>query len=194
MVFGDSISAGYGLSDLNSSWVSLLRNALALRSVTVANASISGDTTLGGVSRIEQALKQFNPEVVLVELGGNDGLRGLTPEDTRQNLVSIVRRCQQVGARVLLLGMRIPPNYGKQYADLFAAIYPKVAADTKAPLVKFFLEGVAGNPDLMQLDGIHPNEKAQQALMSAALKGLEPLLPKNTPTGRSASPKKSGGG
>lgn len=160
----------------------------------MVNASISGDTTLGGVSRIEKALKQFNPDVVLVELGGNDGLRGLTPEDTRQNLVSIVRRCQQAGAKVLLLGMRIPPNYGKQYADLFAAVYPKVAADTKAPLVRFFLEGVAGHPDLMQLDGIHPNEKAQPVLMSAAWKGLESLLPRNTPSGRSAPAKKSGGG
>lgn len=193
LILGDSISAGYGLSDPNKSWVNLLRKALEPQSIHVNNASISGDTSQGGVSRISAVLERIAPEVVMVELGGNDGLRGMTPEETAQNLISIVRICQKSGAKVLLLGMRIPPNYGKQYTEMFAAVYPRVAALTQASLVPFFLDRVAGHSDLMQVDGIHPNEKAQPILLNAALKGLAPLLPTKTKAGHRLFPQKSGG-
>ena len=193
LVLGDSISAGYGLSDPNKGWVSLLREVLKTKLIEVSNASISGDTTQGGLSRIAAALERVKPAVVLVELGGNDGLRGVMPEATTQNLISIVERCQKAGARVLLLGMRIPPNYGKQYTERFAAIYPKVALMTQVPLVPFLLDNVGGNPELMQLDGIHPNEKAQPILMNAALKGLEPLLKNKSKSGQRLSRRNAGG-
>lgn len=177
VVLGDSISAGYGI-EVSEGWVALLQQKLDATGggYVVHNASISGDTTAGGLARIDQALTLHKPAVLIVELGANDGLRGLPPEVIKHNLADIIRRAQQAGAKVLLLSMKIPPNYGKRYVDLFYAIYPELAAELRLTYVPFIMENVALNDDMMQADGLHPNAKGQPVIADTVWQQLLPLL------------------
>ena len=177
MVLGDSISAGYGI-DVNAGWVNLLQQKFkALPSnVVIHNESISGDTTAGGLARLDPLLSRHKPAWVLVELGANDGLRGLSPQEMKSNLTEIVKRSQKAGANVMLLGMKIPPNYGKRYIDLFYNIYPQLAEELKVPLVPFILEDVALKPEMMQADGLHPNALGQPLIAEKVWGYLWPLL------------------
>ncbi len=176
VVLGDSISAGYGI-EVSEGWVALLQQKLDATGgdYVVHNASISGDTTAGGLARLDQALT-YKPTVVIVELGANDGLRGLQPVEIKRNLADIIRRAQQAGAKVLLLSMKIPPNYGKRYVDLFYAIYPQLATELRLPYVPFIMEDVALSKDMMQLDGLHPNAKGQPVIADKVWQQLLPLL------------------
>lgn len=140
------------------------------------NASISGDTSAGGAARLPALLGEHKPEVVIIELGGNDGLRGQPPAQLQQNLASMVEQSRQVGAKVLVLGMRLPPNYGKRYTDAFARVFSDVAKEQQVPLVPFFLEGVGGVEGMMQADGIHPAAGAQPKLLENVWPSLQPLL------------------
>jgi len=175
VVLGDSISAGYGI-EVSQGWVTLLQKQLETHNppYTVHNESISGDTTAGGLARINPALQRHQPDVI--ELGANDGLRGLSPALIKSNLVELVHRAQKAGANVLLLSMRIPPNYGKRYTDMFYGIYPSVAKELNVTYVPFILEDVALVNDLMQADGLHPNAKAQPVIVEKIWPQLEPLL------------------
>jgi acyl-CoA thioesterase-1 len=177
LVLGDSLSAEYGLAR-GSGWVALLERRLASQDgrYAVVNASISGETTAGGRSRIADLLARHRPHIVIVELGGNDALRGLELGRTERNLREITQLARRAGARVLLLGMRVPPNYGRQYSDQFAAIYQRVARAEKAALVPFFLDGVADRIDLFQSDRIHPTAQAQPMLLDNVWPALSPLL------------------
>ncbi|PKH19503.1 arylesterase [Pseudomonas sp. CFBP13528] len=177
LIVGDSISAGFGL-DTRKGWVALLEQRLKQEGFDdkVVNASISGDTSAGGLARLPAALAAHKPEVVVIELGGNDGLRGQPPAQLKQNLASMIQASQDSGAKVLLLGMQIPPNYGKRYVDAFAKVFGEVAEEKKVPLVPFFLEGVGGHPDLMQADGLHPAVAAQGKLLENVWPTLKPLL------------------
>lgn len=182
LVVGDSLSAEYGLQR-GKGWVALLEAQLAeLRGAPkVVNASISGDTSSGGRSRLPAALAQHKPSLVVIELGANDALRGLPLSMTEANLREMTRAARATGARVLLLGMRLPPNYGKTYGEDFAALYARVAKDEGASLVPFFLKGVADGPDplkLFQADRIHPNESAQPLMLDNVWPALRPLLAK----------------
>ncbi len=162
VVLGDSLSAGYGI-DVKKGWVALLQQKFNQenKTFTIFNESITGDTTAGGLARIDKALAQHKPDLVILELGANDGLRGLSPKKMKSNLIEIIVRSQQSGAKVLLLSMRIPPNYGKRYVDMFYNIYPDIAKETNIPFVPFILNDVALVKEMMQKDGLHPNEKAQ---------------------------------
>jgi len=177
VVLGDSISAGYGI-EVSQGWVALLREQLQSHNppYSVHNESISGDTTAGGLARINPALQRHHPEIVIIELGANDGLRGLAPTLIKSNLTELVNRAQKAGAKVLLLSMRIPPNYGKRYTDMFYDIYPSLAKELKIAYVPFILEDVALVNDLMQADGLHPNAKAQAAIVEKIWPQLKPLL------------------
>ncbi len=177
VVLGDSISAGYGI-DAGLGWVDLLQKKFNQQQngYVISNESISGDTTAGGLARIDQALKRHKPAIVLLELGANDGLRGLSPQAMKSNLIEMIKRCQQTGAQVLLLGMKIPPNYGKRYVDMFYEIYPQLANELNLPLVPFILEEVVLKPELMQADGLHPNAMAQPLIAEKIASYLEPLL------------------
>jgi acyl-CoA thioesterase-1 len=175
LVFGDSLSAAYGIP-VQQGWVNLLAQKLEQRNIQVVNASISGETTSGGLTRIETTLVQHKPKIVVVELGANDGLRGLPVKQMEQNLAAIIRASQQAGAKVLLLGMKIPPNYGPQYTRDFSNAYAALARQFKTGLVPFFLEGVAGNPALIQQDGLHPTAEAQPKLLENIRLALESLL------------------
>ncbi len=177
VVLGDSISASYGI-DVDQGWVSLLQKKLQQENkpYTIFNESISGDTTAGGLARIDKALDLHKPTIVLLELGANDGLRGLSPKKMKHNLAEISRRVQQRGATVLLLGMRIPPNYGKRYIDMFYNIYPQLAEEMKISLVPFLLEDIALHKQLMQNDGLHPSTLAQPLIAKKVWKHLYPLL------------------
>jgi acyl-CoA thioesterase-1 len=178
LVLGDSISAGYGLKKLDQGWVALLREKLRPHGAAVVNASISGETSAGGLARIDALLRQHRPSIVILELGGNDGLRGLSPRQMESNLNEMIVKSKAAGAKVLLLGMKIPPNYGKRYADLFQKIYPALAERHGVVLVPFLLEGVGGQNELMQADGIHPNHDAQAILLAQVWSKLEPMLEK----------------
>lgn len=180
VVLGDSISAGYGL-DTEKSWVTLLQQKLNQnkKNYTLFNESISGDTTAGGLARINKALSRHKPEIVLLELGANDGLRGLSPKLMKSNLAKIVKRSQQSGAKVLLLSMRIPPNYGKRYVDMFYKVYPQLAKELNIAYVPFILEEVALVKEMMQKDGLHPNAKAQPIIADKIWAYLQPILEKN---------------
>lgn len=169
MVFGDSLSAGYGI-DVDQSWPALLQSRLASEGYEhqVVNASISGETTEGGVTRISNALDQFEPALVILELGGNDGLRGFPPARIKQNLATIVETAQARGSSVVLLGIRIPTNYGGRYTRSFENVYRELAGELDVPWIEFFMDGVALNDDLMQDDGIHPNAEAQSILLDNA--------------------------
>jgi len=177
LIVGDSISAGFGL-DTSKGWVALLQQRLKKEGFDdkVVNASISGDTSAGGLARLPAALAEHKPDVVVIELGGNDGLRGQPPAQLQQNLASMIEQSQASGAKVLLLGMQIPPNYGKRYVDAFAKVFNDVATAKKVPLVPFFLEGIGGNPALMQADGLHPALGAQGKLLENVWPTLKPLL------------------
>lgn len=178
VVLGDSISAAYGM-EVDQGWVALLQAKLNKDQPgrhSIHNESISGDTSAGGLARIDAALALHKPDLVLLELGANDGLRGLSPVTMKANLTEIIRRAQQAGAKVLLLGMKIPPNYGKRYIDLFYNVYPQLANELNLPLVPFILEEVALDPVLMQADGLHPNAKAQPIIADKIAAYVFPLL------------------
>jgi acyl-CoA thioesterase-1 len=177
VVLGDSISAGYGM-DASQGWVNLLQQKFnrELKAHVISNESISGDTTAGGLARIDQALARHKPDIMLLELGANDGLRGLSPVEMKNNLIEMVRRSEKAGAKVMLLGMKIPPNYGKRYIDMFYNTYPQLADELKVPLVPFILEDVAAKPEFMQNDGLHPNALAQPIIAEKIAIYLEPLL------------------
>ncbi|MDH4871916.1 arylesterase [Pseudomonas sp. BN515] len=177
LVIGDSISAAFGLES-SQGWVSLLQKRLDEKGYKqrVVNASISGDTSTGGVSRLPGLLAEHKPELVIIELGGNDGLRGQPPAQLQQNLASMIDSSKAQGASVLLLGMRLPPNYGVRYTTAFANVFSTLAAEKQVPLVPFFLEGVGGVPGMMQSDGLHPALQAQPRLLDNVWPTLEPML------------------
>jgi acyl-CoA thioesterase-1 len=169
LVLGDSLSAGYGLA-VEETWVSLLASRLAQEGYghRVVNASVSGDTTSGGLARLGRALERHEPEIVIIELGGNDGLRGLPLDVVRSNFESMIEQSREAGADVVLLGMRIPINYGPRYAESFHALYGELAETYDLEWVEFFLDGVALDDGLMQADGIHPNAAAQPLMLDNA--------------------------
>lgn len=169
LIFGDSLSAGYGI-DIDQSWAALLQTRLEKQGYEhlVVNASITGETTEGGVSRIASALQRVQPVLVILELGGNDGLRGFPPARMRDNLGKIVAASKASGAAVVLLGIRIPLNYGSRYTNEFERAFADVAKDQDIPWVEFFMQGIALNEELMQADGIHPNAAAQALLLDNA--------------------------
>lgn len=177
LIVGDSISAAFGL-DTGSGWVAQLEQRLREEGhqQPVVNASISGDTSSGGLSRLPRLLREHAPEVVIIELGGNDGLRGQQPRQLQHNLAAMIDMSQASGAKVLLLGMQIPPNYGRRYTEAFARVYPHLAEQKGVELVPFFLQGVAGVPGMMQSDGIHPTRQAQPQLLENVWPFLAPLL------------------
>ncbi len=178
LVFGDSISAGFGLAHVEQGWVGMLRAKLkgAGYGYQVVNASVSGETTAGGLARLPRALALHHPRLVILELGGNDGLRALPLDQMRGNLDRMVDLSAAAGAQVLLLGMRIPPNYGPEFTEKFFAVFDEVAREKKIPVVPFLLDGIALSPHLMQADGIHPNELGQPRLLENVWSGLRPLL------------------
>lgn len=166
MVLGDSLSASYGI-DQNNGWVHLLEQRLATQGFpyNVVNTSISGETTRGALSRFDHLLKQHNPEIVIIELGANDGLRGLPLENMYNNLAHIIEQSRGHEAEVLLIGMRIPPNYGRTYTEQFADIYSRLAHHYKVNLVPFLLDGIENNRTMFQADELHPIAAAQPALL-----------------------------
>lgn len=177
LVVGDSISAGYGVPTAKV-WVNLLAAKVTAAGLPhkVVNASLSGDTTAGGVSRLPALLRQHKPVVVIIELGGNDGLRGLPMKSTRQNLVQMVRLARKSGARVLLAAMDMPPNLGGKYTGEFRSLYPQVAKAEGAVLIPKFISDVAVLDNMMQSDGIHPNSLAQPKLAEKVWQTLAPVL------------------
>ncbi len=177
LVLGDSISAAYGMS-LEQGWVALLGQELqeAAPPYRVVNASISGETTDGGLRRLPDLLTQYEPDVVVIELGGNDGLRGFPVAQLRDNLEKMSQLARDAGARVLILPMEIPPNYGQRYTKAFRSSFPSAAAATQASLGPFLLDGIATDPQLMQSDGIHPTVAAQPLLLDNLRAAIEDLL------------------
>ncbi len=175
LVFGDSLSAGYGIAR-DDSWVNLLQKELKKSHplFEVVNASISGETTSGGLRRIGKALQQHQPEIVIIELGANDGLRGAAIAETKKNLNAIIEQAQKANAKVLLLGIQIPPNYGLDYTKRFRALFPKLAKQHGISLVPFMLEGIP--PEQFLPDNLHPNAEAQPRIMQNILRHLLPLL------------------
>jgi acyl-CoA thioesterase-1 len=169
IVFGDSLSAGFGI-DVDQSWTALLQSRLEKLGYEhrVVNASISGETTEGGAARIESTLSNFSPDLIILELGGNDGLRGFPPERIKDNLTRIIEQSKASGADIVLLGIRIPTNYGPRYTAAFEAVYRQVAEDLDVKWIEFFMEGVALNDELLQADRIHPNAEAQPILLDNA--------------------------
>jgi len=177
LVVGDSISAAFGL-ETGQGWVYRLQQRLETHApeYEVVNASISGDTSSGGLARLPSLLAEHKPEVVILELGGNDGLRGQPPLQMKQNLAAMVERSREAGAKVLLLGMRLPPNLGQRYTNAFAGVFDSLAQEKELPYVPFFLEGVGGVEGMMQADRIHPAANAQERLLDNVWPVLEPLL------------------
>jgi acyl-CoA thioesterase-1 len=182
LVFGDSLSAAYGLP-AGSGWVSLLakRMAQVAPDYKVVNASISGETASGGRRRIDALLAQHKPAVVIVELGGNDGLRGARSEMIQADLEAIIDACLRRDARVVLVGMRLPPNYGKAYTESFQGTYEQIARKRPIAYVPFLLEGFAERPELFQADGIHPTRDAQAPMLETVWKALAPLVTSGKP-------------
>jgi acyl-CoA thioesterase I len=178
LVFGDSISAGYGLPRVEQGWVALLQARLKNEGYgyEVVNASVSGETTAGGLARLPRALALHHPRIVILELGGNDGLRALPTVQMRENISRMSELSASAGAEELLLGMRIPPNYGPDYTAQFSQVYSDVARDKHLPLVPFLLNDIALSADLMQADGIHPNQAGQPRLLENVWPALLPLL------------------
>ncbi len=175
LVFGDSLSAGYGIAR-DDSWVNLLQQKLKKHPTgyEVVNASISGETTAGGLRRIGKALQQHAPAVVIIELGANDGLRGTTLAETEKNLHEIIAQSRKANAKVLLLGIQLPPNYGMEFTKQFRAIYTKLAQRHKVALLPFMLEGIA--PEQFLADNLHPNAAGQPVILRNVLPALLPLL------------------
>lgn len=169
LVFGDSLSAGYGI-DVDQSWTALLQARLQSQGYEhrVINASISGDTSEGGAARIDRAIEEFGPVLVILELGGNDGLRGIPAGTMRNNLDKIIAASRSSGAAVVILGIRIPSNYGSRYQEAFENVYRELAAKHDVPWIEFFMEGVAFDENLMQSDGVHPNAAGQLVLLDNA--------------------------
>jgi acyl-CoA thioesterase-1 len=180
LVFGDSISAGYGLARVEQGWVELLRTRLKTEGYgyQVVNASVSGETTAGGLARLPRALELHHPKIVILELGGNDGLRALPVPQMRSNFEQMIDLSMTSGAKVLVLGMRIPPNYGPQYTAQFEAVYGDLARADKLPLVPFLMDRIALQPKLMQGDDIHPNLDGQPVLLDNVWPMLRPMLRK----------------
>lgn len=177
LVMGDSISAGYGIN-AEQGWVNLLHQKLQAenKAYQVVNASITGETTAGGLARLDAILASAKPDIMLLELGANDGLRGLSPKVMQSNLTEMIRRAQAVGAKVLLLGIRIPPNYGSRYAEMFYGVYADLAKTLDIGWVPFLLADVALEKKLMQADGLHPNAEAQPVMLATIWPQLAPLL------------------
>lgn len=177
LVFGDSLSAAYGMEE-DEGWVTLLEEKLAAGNwpVRVVNGSVSGETTTGGLARLPALLQSYQPDLVLLELGGNDGLRGLPIELVRENLAAMVDLAETTGATVLLAGIQIPPNYGPRYTGPFFAQFAELAAEKELPLVPFLIDGIPQQPELMQPDGIHPRPEAQWMILENVWPLLEPLL------------------
>ncbi|WP_025918253.1 arylesterase [Herminiimonas sp. CN] len=177
LVLGDSLSAEYGLAR-GTGWVSLLEKRLKTEKIDAAviNASMSGDTSSGGKSRLDALLKKYHPTVLVIELGGNDGLRGLSIRASEDNFRAMINAAQKARVKVLLVGMQIPPNYGRDYTDRFSALYPSLAKETRSTLVPFLLAGVADRPELFQPDRIHPNAQAHPIMLDNVWAYLKPLL------------------
>jgi acyl-CoA thioesterase-1 len=177
LVYGDSLSAAYGLPQ-QQGWVALLGERLKRErpDYSVVDASISGETTAGGLARLAQTLERVKPSIVVFELGANDGLRGLPVAAMKKNLAAMVERAQKAGAQVLVVGMRLPPNYGMEYTGAFERAFAEVAKSRKAALLPFLLEGFAEKPELFQPDRIHPTGKAQPLVLNNVWKALAPLL------------------
>lgn len=177
LVLGDSLSAAYRMP-VERGWVSLLQQRLVsdMPGYQVVNASISGETSQGGLSRLPGLLQQHRPDLVVIELGANDGLRGTPPARLRQNLRTLIELSQQAGAQVMLLGIRLPPNYGPAYNAQFEVIFSELSAEMKVGLVPFFMARVALKPALMQSDGLHPNARAQPVLLDTVWPRLQPVL------------------
>jgi acyl-CoA thioesterase-1 len=184
LVYGDSLSAAYGLA-LDQGWVALLAKRLAAEGYdySVVNASISGEITSGGLTRLPQALARHRPAIVILELGANDGLRGLPRAQMKSNLDAMIREAQRAGAKVLLVGMRMPPNYGPDYTQRFAAVFTELAKARRVALVPFLLEGFAAREELFQGDRMHPTAEAQPLMLENVWRELAPLLGKK-PRGR----------
>ena len=177
LVLGDSISSAFGLAQ-DESWVALLEQRIQREKLDyqVVNASIAGETTLGGLNRISAALEEHEPAVVIVALGGNDGLRGNPLEEIRRNLIAIVKTCRKAGAKVVIAGMRIPPNYGPVYTRRFQGLFAEVARQQNVSLVPFMLQGFADDRKMFQADGIHPAAGAQPRILDNISRRLRPLL------------------
>ncbi|WP_022962282.1 arylesterase [Halopseudomonas pelagia] len=179
LIVGDSISAAFGL-EIDQGWTALLEQRLEQQGVdaSVINASVSGDTTAGGLARLPRLLEQHGPALVVIELGGNDGLRGMPPNNMQQNLSAMVEQSLESGAEVLLLGMRIPPNYGVRYTQAFEQVFADVSDEYDIALMPFVLEGIAGEADqsLMQSDGIHPTAAAQSQILENVWPYIEAWL------------------
>lgn len=175
LVLGDSLSAEYGITR-GAGWVKLLEDQLQKQASpwSIFNASISGETSSGGLARLPALLQQKKPGIVLLELGANDALRGLSIEQTEKNLLKMIQISKQSGAKVLLFGIQIPPNYGQDYTNQFKSIYPKLATQESIELLPFFLKGVASHKDYFQADNIHPNEKAQMQLFKNVWDAMTP--------------------
>jgi acyl-CoA thioesterase-1 len=182
LIVGDSLSAAYGIPQ-QQGWAALLQKKLQLKNYRydVVNASMSGETSSGGASRINTALQKTKPAIVILELGANDGLRGLPVNEMITNLSNIIRQSKQSGAKVLLIGMQIPPNYGPKYSEAFSQSYQRLSHEHKIPLVPFMLKNIAVQPDLIQQDGLHPNVLAQPMILENIWPQLKLLLKrKNT--------------
>ena len=179
LVLGDSLSAAYGVPS-ETAWVELLRDRIESQDLdwTVVNASIGGETTDGGLRRLPGLLETHDPTIVIIELGGNDGLRGFPPNVIESNLANMIEQVRGIGATPLLVGMQIPPNYGQRYTTMFADIFPTLSDRYNTPLVPFFRDGIYDQDGLMQGDGIHPTEEAQPRLLNNIWPKLEPLLNK----------------
>lgn len=177
LVVGDSLSASYGLPQ-EAGWVSLLKSRLSEKKFPhqVINASISGDTTAGGLRRFDALLEQHHPGIVILELGANDGLRGLSVQETRANLDKMIAASKRRHAQVLLIGMRLPPNYGPAYTEPFHALFGELARKHKVKQVPFLLEGIGGKREYFQADGLHPTAQAQPILMETVWRALRPML------------------
>lgn len=179
LVYGDSLSANYGIP-IEAGWVSLLTQRINSQytGYQIINTSISGETTLGGRNRIDQVLSTHKPNIIIVELGANDGLRGTSIQSIYDNLATIIQKSQRNNARVLLIGMRLPPNYGATYTAKFQDTFTKLAKDYQIPLVPFLFEGFGERPDFFLPDRLHPNEMAQPKIVETIWPALEPLLTK----------------
>jgi len=176
LVMGDSLSAGYGI-DIEKSWVSLLEKELTKKNdVQIINASVSGETSSGGNSRLAALLNEHQPDIVILELGGNDALRGQPLKLLEKNLQSMIDASKKNNAKVLLTGMQIPPNYGARYSNQFKELYPRLAEKNDIALVPFLLEGIGGKSELMQRDGIHPTAEAQPIIVNNVKPALERML------------------
>jgi acyl-CoA thioesterase-1 len=177
LIVGDSLSAAYGI-EVDHGWVSLLQQQLAAEQYpcTIVNASISGDTTANARARLPETITRHRPAIVILELGGNDGLRGLSLAAMRDNLGAMITAVQQAGAKVLLIGVELPPNYGTQFTDKFRAVYRELAAQHGVALLPSLVDGVGTRPELMQADGIHPNGAAQALIAARVREALQPLL------------------